>query len=260
MSKLKQFNFKIPEDLYNRLSATAKAKDVKMTDLIIQGIQQVLGVAATSSSFGVDLDIYQLIDKINERLGTLEKNHVDTATKVHQLIPRLENRLEELSSGNISGNIVNDIYERVFEKIQEENAETLQVHAATENVLGVDSSKDTDIDKQASKTSELKILSSVEENILANPAQLEFITLEGDEKFSRIQANAKRIDSSEVLQKLQAEEPSRNWNRNLLVSYRTLDKYQGKWHQAGEFYFKYDGQERRKGSKMSKHFWLISQT
>lgn len=250
MPELRQFNFKMPQNLYDKLNATAKAKDVRMTDLVIQGIQQVLGVAVTTSNFGVDLDIYQLIDKISERLEALEKDHVDTATKVHQLVPRLENRLEVLSSSNIANSIAEDIYNRVLEKIQEESRQTFQA-----KVQAAESMPNTD--RQKNKTPEPETPNSVEQSISGSSAQL-VIDLGDSEECFLIEANAKKVDSSEMLKTLQAEEPSRNWNTNLLVSYRSLKKHQNKWHQAGNCYFKYGGQQREKRSRVNKHFWLVS--
>lgn len=266
MPELKQFNFKMSQDLYNKLNATAKAKGVKMTDLIIQGIQQVLGVAAMSSSFGADLDIYQLIDKITVRLDALEKNHAGTAMKVHQLLPQLESKLDQLNvntlPANIAKNISDNIYNKVIENLQKNKKEAVYVDETTENSentedrLSIDSSIDNSTNNQDNEILEPKISNTAKKDSLENSAQLELIDLISDEK--SLQVSAKKIDSGEMLKILQTQEPKGRWDKNLLVKYRTIKRYQDKWHHAGNCYFKYAGQEKEKGSKLNKHFWLIN--
>jgi len=70
-------NFKLPDNLIEALKHKAAEQGVTATDLVIQGIQQVLGVQSSSVDKNIDTGIY-------ERLQYLEK--------------RIDNRIDDLEA------------------------------------------------------------------------------------------------------------------------------------------------------------------
>jgi hypothetical protein len=236
-----------------------------MTDLVTQGIHQVLGITARSSNFGVDLDIYQLIDQINVRLDKLEKDHIDTAQNLYQYVPRLENRLREntLTTDNIQElltsqevkciveGIVNELYLNHAESGIKQQAleEKLEKIEDIQSIVSNIAEENTSTAKQ-----EVPSLIAGEEKLPKN-TQLELVTLEDKKK--NLPTDAQKIDSTEMLKVLREADSSKGWNSQLLTNHRRLKKYLDKWHKCGSYQFKYAGEEKELGK--TKHLWWIVQ-
>jgi hypothetical protein len=135
MVEIKQFNFKIPMPLYKQLYAAATAKGVKMTSLVIEGINQVLGITAISSEDKVNLNNHQVIDKISSRLDKLEQSQVDIAARVYQYIPELEQIRKDILDENIVNDIVNTVYEKIKKDIKNLVSENTALTVDKNNIV-----------------------------------------------------------------------------------------------------------------------------
>jgi len=63
-----QMNFKLPDELIELLKRRAAEQGSTVTDLVIQGIQQVLGIQSSSVDTSIDLGIYERLQRLEERI------------------------------------------------------------------------------------------------------------------------------------------------------------------------------------------------
>jgi hypothetical protein len=290
MTNLKQFNFKIPDSLHAQLEAAAKLRGTKMTNLIIQGIRQVLGITASSSELNIDLDIYESINKINLRLdnsikdidsrvGKLEQSQVDIAARLYQYIPELEHDLTQLRESIPSAEVVNDIAKIVYTKIAEDIkqliSESISNNIAlniSESNAGIDIGKNIDeelqqevaplvLDKSKPNSTESESIENVciTSNDSPEEIQIEIPGIESNENTTF--NNAKKINTVELLKILKDNDPRGRWDNNKLTNYRRNKKHKDKWHRVNDFRFKYANEiDENKVPGVSKHlhlWWLV---
>lgn len=264
MANLKQFNFKIRQDLYEQLSLAAKARGAKMTDLIIEGIESVLGITARSSRFGVDMVADQLIDQLKIRVEKVEKDQASIVHNIHQYIPRLEGELQQLkTSAGIAESIAQDVYQKLLEepRLKDIVANIVNELGLSQSGTGTVSNqqKEEEIEKpEANQVKQLPESQLAHENSpkeALEGTQLEFVSLENSK--DNLLANAKKVESREMLEILRNTSPSKNWSHQTLTAYRKLKKHLSRWNQVETCRFMYAGEEKPKDSKVAKHFWWV---
>jgi hypothetical protein len=266
MTKITQFNIKIPETLRSQLKAAAEARGVKMTTLVIQGIRQVLGINANSSEFGVNLDIHQVIDKINLRLDSLEQSQVDIATRLYQYIPELEQKLKEVEENSSISNVAENVYAQIKAGLETDLNQIVAQSIASKvpEQLEKESPQEFEtfhlehevkLDLTESNSTESPSNSSLENLQITIPG------IESNEK-GKLQ-NAQKINSVELLQILKEQDSSGNWNNEKLTNYRRYKRFKDKWNVVGSCQFKYANEiseEKVVGTSKHLHLWWLTKT
>ena len=274
MTTLKQFNFKIPQDLYDQLNAAASAKGVKMTELVIQGIRQVLNITARSSGFGADLDIYELIDQLSLRLDKLEQSQTDIAQSIYQYIPRLE---KQLKNNGLDTGIADDIAKTVYAQI-ERDINQLVLQSIAQNIA-IDISKDSKNQTLAVElpqeviplfaeyevkpdTNSIETSEVSESNTeLLKDIQIEIPGIADADGKDIIFDNAQKVNSVKLLQVLKEQDPKGEWNNEKLTNYRRYKKFKNRWHIVGSYQFKYAdeiSEDKVLGTSKHLHVWWLT--
>jgi hypothetical protein len=253
MTEIKQFNFKISATLLEQLRRTATTKGVSVTELIIQGIHQILGISPSPKNENIDFGIYQKLDEIEQKLQDFEgyQSTIDirVAGQIEDIIKRLT-ALENFPT-NIVANIARDIYREL------EKEKTTQLN------IDIDTRIDSKLDNQ--NTEELvpkktNIAPGIDTNIdrssngFSKKAQLTLPLIQNSEELS---GEIHTINSSKLTKILQQSNPEGDWNNEKLTNIRRSKKSQGNWHIVGNFKFQYVG-ENPGGSKHNKHLWRLA--
>jgi len=90
---LKSVNFKLPQPLADALAAAAQERKTSMTDLVIQGLHQVLGhIPGTQAS--VEIRLHQLETQLNLVDSRIEKR---VENNLEERVARLEQQQEALA-------------------------------------------------------------------------------------------------------------------------------------------------------------------
>lgn len=246
---LKQFNFKIPTALFDQLEQLAKAKSVTKTDLVIQGIRQVLRLAPEKpQTSDISSDIYQQLDRLERHLqeSVDYQSAVDLETNkrikaLEEIVKDLQNRL---SIPDIADSIVNVPVTET----------PVPHHDIADNIV---SSLDT---KKAEDSVNVDVDGDVADCIdnSVNLGQLELVRVESDDK--DLMEKSKVVDSVEMLKALRLEDPQGKWDNEHLTRYRRFKNLKDKWHKVGNIQFKYaDKPKEVTKSHKAMHSWLVVQ-
>lgn len=104
--QLKQYNFKLPENLLNALKAKAEEEETNVTALILRGVKQILGLSEIPQVNRIDSELYQKIDRLEKRLAQVENNGINS--DIYNRIYLLEEQLQQLR-GTISDRTSNSL-------------------------------------------------------------------------------------------------------------------------------------------------------
>jgi hypothetical protein len=99
--KIGQCNFKAPAPLLEQLKLLAVREGTTITDLIIRGIHQVLGVREGSfrrTGAIIDSDIYIKVGELEERISSYEVTRAEGEAAVDRRLLRLEHSVRGLLS------------------------------------------------------------------------------------------------------------------------------------------------------------------
>jgi hypothetical protein len=246
---LKQFNFKLPESLLKQLEELSKRKGVTKTELVIQGIQHVLGFNPDKPNISdIDSGLYQQLDNLEQRLQESIDYQSTVDLETNRRIKALEEIVKDLQSRlsipDIAGGIVNASVERIPSSNQD-IADDIALNLDTEKT---EDSTNPDIDKN--------IVPSIDN--LTKAEQLELVQVESDDK--ALVEKSKTVDSVEMLKALRAEDPQGKWDNDHLTKYRRFKNLKDKWHKVGTLQFKYTG-ESQKAPNSSKilYLWFVHQ-
>jgi hypothetical protein len=267
--EFKQFNFKLPPALFKQLKDFSEAKGITATELVIQGIEYVLGIKSTIPQKGkLDSELYEQLDKTEQRLQEFIDYQSAVDIKISNRIQELEQTIEGLKA---SLSVV-DVIQNVFKDIRPEASlqEAIGAQQGTENIdasslttktthaqSGLAESLASNLDKNNIDESLDQIIdktlnSTPEGEPASKTSQLKIIDVEPEP----IPSNARKINTQELLKLLQQADPDKNWDNQMLTTYRRLKKYLGKWHQFGKVRFKYaDEKENSQNASKNKHLW-----
>jgi predicted transcriptional regulator len=246
---LKQFNFKLPEALLKQLDQLAETKGVTKTELVIQGIRQVLGLAPEKSpGSGIDSGIYEQLDRLEQRLQEFidYQSAVDLKTykRINALEEAIKNFQAQLSIPHIANNIVDTSTEEISVPV---------------NDIVDDIASSLDTEKAETPTSEdidSSIVNGIDSSI--KQGQLELVQIDSDDK--ELVEKSKIVDSIEMLKTLRAEDPQGEWDNDRLTRHRRFKNLKGKWHKAGSLQFKYTGESRKvPNSQKIFYLWFLYQ-
>lgn len=249
MAEIKQFNFKISATLLEQLRKTAVAKDTTVTELIIQGIHQVLGIIPSPKPDDIEFGIYKKLDELEQKLQDFEGYQSLVDLKVAGQIEDVQKRIAAIES--FSPNTVADIARSIYKEIEEEKGTQLHVD--------IDSSIDTELDSTSIEALPAKAANTIPDvdrsiNISAKEAQLSL--LPPSQISEELTAKIRVVNSAELVNILQQVNPRGKWNSDKLTNLRRSKKYQGNWHNVGNYKFKYAG-GNQEGSKFNKHLWQL---
>lgn len=257
---LKQFNFKLPESLFKQLEELSKLKGVTKTELVIQGIQHVLGFKSDKAHVsGIDSQLYQQLDNLEQRFQEAVdyQNTVDLETnkRIRTLEEMVENLQAQLSIPDIATSVVDVSVENIpasDQNIVDDIASSLDLRKA-KNSSSLDIDKDIASHIDNSATSPLFSPDPVE------VAQLELTGLELNN--NDLEEKSKIVDSVKMLEILKLEDPQGGWNNSRLTQYRrTKGLLGGKWHKVGNIQFKYaDKPKEATKSNKAIYSWLVIQ-
>lgn len=247
---LKQFNFKLPESLLKQLDKLAETKGVTKTELVIQGIQQVLGIPIEKSHSDVmGSDIYEYLYRLEKQL----QESIDYQSAMDLAMNKRIKALEKM---------VKDLQYRLYISDIASSAEIIPVkktpvphHDIVDDIVpGLDTKKEAedsvniDIDKN--------IANYIDDSV--ELGQLELVRIESDDK--DLMEKSKVIDSVEMLKALRLEDPQGKWDNERLTGYRRSKNLKDKWHRAGNLRFKYTGESQQvPNSKKTLYLWFLYQ-
>ncbi|MEB3217034.1 MAG: hypothetical protein VKN72_12520, partial [Nostocales cyanobacterium 94392] len=96
-------NFKLPKSLADALRAAAKERNTTATDLVIQGLHQILGsvpgveVSTEIRLQQIEEDLYYLAHSINEHGNTSQTQTTPTDSRTEERLTKIEEKLETFS-------------------------------------------------------------------------------------------------------------------------------------------------------------------
>jgi hypothetical protein len=249
VTEIKQFNFKISATLLEQLRRTAATKDVTVTELIIQGIHQVLGIAPSPKAHDIDLGIYQKLDALEQRLLEFEGYQSTVDIKRAGQIEDILKRIAAIET--FSANTVADIARSIYKELEKEK--TTQVYT------DINPSIDNELDQAGTEEptpGATNIAPGVDKNIngLTQEGQLSLLPLDQVNKESA--TGVRIVNSAELVKTLQQVNPEVKWNTDNLVKFRRSEKHRNNWHTIEGYKFKYAG-ENGEGSKFNKHLWQL---
>jgi hypothetical protein len=120
VTEIKQFNFKISATLLEQLRRTAAIKDVTVTELIIQGIHQVLGIAPSPKVHDIELGIYQKLDALEQKLLEFEGYQSTVDIRIAGQIEDILKRIAAIET--FPADTVADIARSIYKELEKEKA------------------------------------------------------------------------------------------------------------------------------------------
>jgi hypothetical protein len=248
MTEIKQFNFKISATLLEQLRRTAVAKDTTVTELIIQGIHQVLGIVPSPKTDDIEMGIYQKLDALEQKLLEFEGYQSTVDIKLAGQIESIRKKITAIES--FQTDTVADIARSIY--IELEREKTAQVYT------DIDVSIDTELDQIGTQEPALEITNVVASTTkdAETPAKKAQLTLPLDQNNEEIPGKVRTINTSKLIKILQQADPSRGWNSDKLRNLRQSKKSKDNQHTAGNCKFKYVGEDS-KASRDNKYLWLL---
>jgi hypothetical protein len=268
---LKQFNFKLPEPLWNQLDELAKTKGITKTELVIQGILQILGLTSErSQGSNVDSDIYKQLDRLEQHFQEFVDYQSAVDLEMNKRIKTLEEVVKELQSQLSILDIANSVVKMSTEKTFAPNQDVVDNIALNLDIEEAESLSSPDIDKDIATRIDTKLDQVSTEKLVpkvsgvapeqgrdikasTKKAQL---SLPLDQSNKELAGKVQTVSSTELIRVLQEVDPEREWNSDKLTNLRRSKKFQGNWHTVGNYKFQYAG-ENKEGARLSKHSWQL---
>lgn len=197
----KQVNYKLPPDVVEALNTKAKEEGTTATNLVLRGLEHVLGISSKAETQSIDSNLYESIRAIEIRLESLEAHSIEK--EIYNRISSLENYWNQFTSENIENNIYGRIarLEQLVEAFQQ-NSIDFRIDTHIDSNLDndkspveehIDSRIDESLEQENTSEEQIEVSEGSSHSESLAPVELEHLCSEEEEEEPQIMTTSEVV-------------------------------------------------------------------